>query len=310
MMKVTVVGAGTMGHCIAQVFAQQGHEVFLNDISTDALITARKQITQNFKVIQAAGITEEDNRPESIQNRIRYTSDLSIALHEADLVIESIVEDPEAKRQLFLEMEAAAPIHAIFASNTSHLNVFSIAPSVRPKNMIIAHWFNPPHIMPLVEIVLGPETSVTTRDKVQNVLESLGKETIILKKYIPGFIGNRLQGALNLEFYHLLDSGLVSPEEIDRVVRLTFGLRLPLLGIAQRSDFTGLDLLQDVLANKSYNPPEVRGKCNAIDQLVSQGHLGVKTRKGFYDYSDKNMEDIIGDRDEKLMKLVRFLEDL
>lgn len=310
MINVTVVGAGTMGHSIAQVFAQGGHEVFLNDISANVLRSAEKQIADNLNTLIEAGIIDDCEAVASIKRRIRYTSDLPSAVKSADLVIESIVEDPEAKKRLFTELDLLSSRDAILASNTSYLDIFSIVNTVRPENLIIAHWFNPPHIVPLVEIVLGPKTSEETQNQVRGVLRKLGKETITLKKYIPGFIGNRLQSALNLEFYHLLDSGVISPEEIDRVVQLSFGLRLPILGIAKRSDFTGLDLIQKILANKSYSPPEVRGRCEAIDQLVAKKHFGVRTQKGFYDYKDRKMEDILRDRDLKLIKLKTFLAEL
>ena len=310
MLEVTIVGAGTMGHGIAQVFAQGGHRVFLNDISPAALVSAEKQIANNLKTQQKAGVINGTRTIEATRKRIRFSVDLTLALQNADLVIEAIVEDPEAKKQLFMKMDAAAPREAILASNTSHLDIFSIVNTVRPENLIIAHWFNPPHIMPLVEIVLGPKTSQDTQNKVRNVLVNLGKETITLKKYIPGFIGNRLQGALNLEFYHLLDSGLVSPEEIDKVVKWSFGIRLPVLGIAERCDHTGLDIIQNILSNRSYNPPPVRGKCETIDRLVAKGCLGVKTLQGFYNYTDRKLEDVLHDRDLKLMKLKRFVEEL
>ena len=310
MLDVTVVGAGTMGHGIAQVFAQKGHRVFLNDISSNALRAAEINIFNNLKTLSKAGTKIDDSTIEDIRNRIRFSIDLPLAIKNADLVIEAIVEDPEVKRQLFMKMDTAAPRKAIFASNTSHLDIFNIVDTVRPENLIIAHWFNPPHIMPLVEIVLGPRTSQETQTKIRNVLSELGKETITLKKYIPGFIGNRLQGAMNLEFYHLLDSGLISPEEIDKVVKWSFGLRLPVLGIAERCDHTGLDVIQNILSNRSYNPPPVRGKCETIDRLVAKKCLGVKTLKGFYDYGDRKMEDVLRDRDLKLMKLKNFIEEL
>ena len=176
--------------------------------------------------------------------------------------------------------------------------------------MIITHWFAPPHIVPLVEIVPGPHTTPETVTTVKKVLDVLGKQTIVLKKFLPGFIANRLQAALGLEVYNLLDNGYATPEDIDMATKASFGLRIPILGLVKRVDFAGLDLAQRVLKNKSYTPPPVRGRSEVVDSMVSQGRLGVKTGKGFYDYGDSPIEEILRKRDVKLLKLREFLADL
>jgi 3-hydroxybutyryl-CoA dehydrogenase len=176
--------------------------------------------------------------------------------------------------------------------------------------VIITHWFAPPHIVPLVEIVPGPKTTPETVAKVKKVLDGLGKQTIVLKKFLPGFIANRLQAALSLEVYHLLDNGYATPEDIDMATKASFGLRIPILGLVKRVDFAGLDLVQRILKNKSYTPPPVKGRSQVVDSMVSQGRLGVKTGKGFYDYGDSPIEEILRKRDVKLLKLREFLTEL
>ncbi|MCD6299587.1 MAG: 3-hydroxyacyl-CoA dehydrogenase family protein, partial [Dehalococcoidales bacterium] len=161
-----------------------------------------------------------------------------------------------------------------------------------------------------VEIVPGPETLPETVAAVKDVIDGLGKQTIVLKKFLPGFIANRLQAALNLEAYHLIDHGYATAEDIDKATKAGFGFRMPILGIMKRHDFTGLDLVQQVLKNKSYHPPEVRGRSDAVDKLVSQGRLGVKTGGGFYDYESQSTEEIFSERDVKLLKLKEFLIEL
>ena len=161
-----------------------------------------------------------------------------------------------------------------------------------------------------MEIVQGPQTSPETVATVERILKGLGKQTIVIKKFLPGFIANRLQAALALEAYRLIDEGYATPEDIDIATKASFGLRMPLLGLIKRADFAGLDLIQQNLKNKSYSPPPIRGKSDTIDALVSQGNFGVKTRKGFYDYGDRPIEDILKERDEKLLKLRKFLLDL
>ena len=310
MKNITVIGAGTMGHALAQVFAQGGYQVFLNDVSDEILAQAKGLIAANLETFSLAGLLDPADKPAVLAERITFTTDLAEAVEHSDLVVEAIIEDSDAKKKLFSELDRLAPPAAILASNTSYLDIFRFVETERPENVIITHWFAPPHIVPLVEIVPGPQTSADTVDTVKRVLAGLGKQTIVLKKFLPGFIANRLQSALNLEALYLLDNGYATPEDIDTATKASFGLRIPILGLIQRADFTGLDLLQKILLNKSYTPPIVRGKSEMVDSLVAQGRLGVKSRKGFYDYGDLSVEEILKERDEKLLKLKKFLADL
>lgn len=214
------------------------------------------------------------------------------------------------KRDLFGRLDELCSPQAILASNTSYLNVFEIVEVRNPGRLLITHWFAPPHIIPLVEIVPGPRTSTRTVETVRQILVQLGKEPLVLKRFMPGFVANRLQMAVTLEMYHLLDQGVVSPEELDRAVKASFGLRIPILGLAKRVDFAGLDMAQLALRNRSYHPPPVRGRSDMVDALVSQGRLGVKTGRGFYDYGGRPPEDVLRERDLKLLKLMRFLKEL
>jgi 3-hydroxybutyryl-CoA dehydrogenase len=310
MKNIAVIGAGTMGHSLAQVFAQGGYRVSLHDLSEKGLDRAKQFIAANLETLSKAGLFDPKEKDTIIAKRIDYTTDLSEAVGASDLVIEAVFEDREVKKKLFSDLDRLAPPGAILASNTSYLNIFEFVETGRPDKVIITHWFTPPHIVPLVEIVQGPETSAETVTAVKDVLERLGKETIVLKKFLPGFIGNRLQAALSLETYFLIDNDYATPEDIDKAAKASFGLRMPIVGLVKRSDFAGLDLIQQILRNKSYHPPEVRGKCDQIDKLVGQGNLGVKTRKGFYDYGDQSVEDIVSERDVKLLKLRKLLKEL
>ncbi|MCJ7682941.1 MAG: 3-hydroxyacyl-CoA dehydrogenase family protein, partial [Desulfobacteraceae bacterium] len=238
------------------------------------------------------------------------TTDLAAAVASSELVIEAIVEDPDAKKKLFSELDRLSPPEAILASYTSYLDIYEFVETRRPGKVIITHWFAPPHIIPLVEIVPGPHTSPETVGIVKKILDDLGKQTIVLKKFLPGFIANRLQAALSLEVYHLLDNGYATPEDIYRATKASFGLRMPILGLVKRVDFAGLDLAQKTLRNKSYGPPPVKGRSEVVDSMVSQGRLGVKAGKGFYDYGDTPIEEILRERDLKLLKLRSFLFDL
>ena len=309
MKNVAIIGAGTMGHSLAQAFAQGGHHVFLNDVSEAVLSKARTLISSNLDTFAQAGLSDPSEKTKILE-QITCTTDLAQAVARSDLVIEAIVEVPEAKKEMFSELDRLAPPDAILSSNTSYLDIFQFVETGRPEKVVITHWFAPPHIVPLVEIVQGPQTSMETVKTVDRVLTDLGKHTIVIRKFLPGFIANRLQAALAAEAYRLIDEGYATPEDIDIATKASFGLRIPLLGLIKRADFAGLDLIQQNLKNKAYSPPPVRGKSDTIDALVSEGNFGVKTRKGFYDYGDRPIEEILKERDEKLLKLRKFLVDL
>jgi 3-hydroxybutyryl-CoA dehydrogenase len=310
MDNVAIIGAGTMGHALAQVFAQGGYQVSLNDVSEEILQQARRLIASNLETLCQAGVFDPAEKSSVLEERITYTTDLATAAATSELVIEAIVEDREAKKGLFSELDRLCPPEAILASNTSYLDIYQFVETKRPGKVIITHWFAPPHIVPLVEIVPGQHTAPETVAKVKEVLDGLGKQTIVLKRFLPGFIANRLQAALSLEVYHLLDNGYATPEDIDMATKASFGLRIPILGLVKRVDFAGVDLVQRILKNKSYTPPPVRGRSEVVDSMVSQGRLGVKTGKGFYDYGDSPIEEILRKRDVKLLKLREFLTEL
>ena len=310
MDNVAIIGAGTMGHALAQVFAQGGYQVSLNDVSEEILQQARRLIASNLETLCQAGVFDPAEKSSVLEKRITYTTDLATAVATSGLVIEAIVEDREAKKGLFSELDRLCPPEALLASNTSYLDIYQLVEATRPGQVLITHWFAPPHIVPLVEIVPGPQTTPETVAMVKKVLDGLGKQTIVLKKFLPGFIANRLQAALSLEVYHLLDNGYATPEDIDRATKASFGLRIPILGLVKRVDFAGVDLVQRILKNRSYTPPPVKGRSQVVDSMVSQGRLGVKTGKGFYDYGDSPIEEILRKRDVKLLKLREFLTEL
>jgi 3-hydroxybutyryl-CoA dehydrogenase len=310
MKNVSVIGAGTMGHALALTFALGGYQVTLNDISQEILQQAKRLNGANLDTLSEVGFFDISERSVVLEERISYTTDLALAVAKADLVIEAIVEDAEAKKRIFTKLDRLSPSHAIMASNTSYLNIFQFVETKRPGKLVITHWFTPPHIIPLVEIVPGPETTLETLSTVKEVIESLGKQTIVLKKFLPGFIANRLQSAITLEVYNLIDSGYATAEEIDRVAKASFGMRMPILGLVKRLDSAGLEQIQRSLRNKSYYPPEVRGRSEILDELISKGRLGVKSGKGFYDYGGLSTEEILRERDLKLLKLKKFLTEI
>jgi 3-hydroxybutyryl-CoA dehydrogenase len=307
--NVTIVGAGTMGHSLAQAFAQGGYNVWMNDLKEGILSKAMGLIASNLMTLAELGLLEKSGQA-LILRRIQTTTRLEEAAEKADFVIEAILEDAGAKKEMFQTLDRICPPEAILASNTSYMDIFNFVETKRPEKVLITHWFAPPHIVPLVEIVRGPRTSQETVDVVKALLTKLGKKPIVLSKFLPGFIANRLQSALGNEVLFLLDNGYATAEDIDWATKASFGLRIPILGLVRRMDFTGLDLTQKIIRNRLYEAPKARRKSPSVDQLITQGKLGVKSGSGFYNYGGRSTEAIMRDRDIKLIKLREFLKEL
>ena len=307
--NVTIVGAGTMGHSLAQVFAQGGYNVWLNDIKDEILDRARSFIASNLKTLAELGLLKKGEEA-AILDRIRMTARLEEAGKNAELVVEAIIEDEPAKKEMFSRLDKICPPAAILARNTSYMDIFKFVETGRPEKVLITHWFAPPHIVPLVEIVRGPRTSQETVDTVKTLLLKLGKKPIVIAKFLPGFIANRLQSALGNEVLHLLDNGYANPEDIDMATKASFGLRIPILGLVKRMDYAGLDLSQKNLRNALYKVPAQRTQSKSVDALVEKGKLGVKSGSGFYEYGGRSTEEIMKERDIKLIRLREFLKEM
>lgn len=309
IQNVTIVGAGTMGHSLAQVFAQSGYKVRLNDVQEEILSKAKGMIAANLQTLVELGFLEQKDAAATL-SRILTTPQIEEAGRDADFVIEAIIEDQDAKKEIFKTLDRICPDPAILASNTSYLDIFKFVETRRPDKVLITHWFAPPHIVPLVEIVHGPQTSSETIQAIKALMIKVGKMPIVISKFLPGFIANRLQSALSREVLFLLDNGYATPEDIDKATKTSFGLRMPIVGLVKRFDFAGLDFSQKVLRNHQYEPPQGMDRSPSIDRLVSQGKLGVKTGAGFYEYGGRSTEEIMRERDIKLIKLREFLKDL
>jgi len=307
--NVAIIGAGTMGHSLAQVFAQGGYNVWLNDVKDEIVARAKELIASNLDTLIELGNVEKSQK-EPILRRIHTTVKLEEAGQNADFVIEAIIEDQAAKKEIFSRLDKTCPSGAILASNTSYMDIFKFVETKRPDKVLITHWFAPPHIVPLVEIVRGPRTSQEVVDRVKALMIQVGKKPIVITKFLPGFIANRLQSALGNEVFNLLDQGYASPEDIDTATKASFALRMPILGLVKRMDFAGLDLTQKILSNQTYKVPPQNTKSKTVERLVSQGKLGVKTGSGYYEYGGRSTEEIMKERDMKLIKLREFLKEM
>ena len=285
--NIAVIGAGLMGHSIAQEFAVSGYRVSLNDVSEERLDYARERIRQNLEMLRRSEQWDE------ISSRMTFTDDLRTAVENADLVIEAITEDLDIKRELFTELENVCRENTILASNTSTFMPSQLAEATQnPERVVVMHYFNPPHIVPLVEVVGGRATSPETVDTVRDLLVSQGKKPVVLEKEVLGFIGNRLQAALLRECFALVENGVVRPEDIDTVVTTSFGRRLGVAGAFEVFDAAGADVWYAIceevmpdLESSTEVPP-------AIARMSESGNFGLKTGRGVYEWTEESSADL------------------
>jgi 3-hydroxyacyl-CoA dehydrogenase len=307
--RVAIVGTGTMGYGIGTVYASQGRTVRMYDVSQESLAQAETNVEAALETLaNAERIPAEE--VDAIAGRISYHDTIDAAVEGADLVTEAVTEDLEIKQETFERLDHHAPESATLATNTSGLSITEIASVVDdPGRVVGTHWFNPPHIVPLVEVVRGDRTADETVERVYDLLEAVGKEPVEVKKDIPGFIGNRIQMAMDFEAWSLLQMGVASAEDIDRAVRAGFGFRVPALGVFKKSDFAGLDVYEEVM---SYLLQEIdRGTepSESLRQLVDEGHYGVKTGQGVYNWEGADFEDLADERDRQLLALLDAYEE-
>ncbi len=302
LKKTIVVGAGVMGHSIAQVFAQAGIEAHLVDLDEKALERATNLIKSNLLTLAEYGSISK-NEISSILDRIHPSTDLASSAKGVDFAIEAVPEVPDVKREIFSLLNTCCSEDTVIASNTSGLDIFRLADVKKPERLVIAHWFTPAHIIPLVEVVPGPETSMEVVNFTAELMVRLGKEPVIMNEFVPAFIVNQIQNAVGMVVLQMLEKGWASPEEIDRAVKLSLGIRLPVVGVVQTMDFNGLDNVRDILNRLGVKNP-------LIDEKVSQGHFGAKTSKGIYDYDGRSEAEISKKRDLLYLKMVDHLKKI
>ena len=293
-----------MGHAIAQVYAQNGFSVDLMDLNQSKLERAIKLIKSNLSILADFNKISNDEISNTL-NRIKTTTDLKIPAQRANLVVEAVNEVADVKKKIFKQLDVYCSENTIFASNTSGLNIFKIVEVKKPERLVIHHWFCPAYIIPLVEIVSGPKTSSEIINLSEKLMTKLGKKPIVIQEFVDRFIVNRIQGVINVQIYEMLQKGWATPEQIDLAVKTSLGVRLPIQGVVQSQDFTGLDLILD-------KQKEFRMNINypQVENLVMQGHLGVKSGKGFYEYQGRSEEAILRKRDELCLKMVEHLEKI
>ncbi|MDP7280913.1 MAG: 3-hydroxyacyl-CoA dehydrogenase family protein [Candidatus Poribacteria bacterium] len=292
IQKVAVIGAGLMGHGIAQELAQGGYEVGLNDVTDEALEKAIVRIRDNYAMLEREGLLSQGKGEKAI-GLVQTSVDIGVAIDGADLVIEAVVEDLALKLDIFEKLDAWCEPQTILATNSSSYMPSKIAVVTdRPEKVVGMHYFNPPFLMPLVEIIKGDQTSDQTAQIAYDLMVKIGKSPVMVQKEIPGFIGNRIQAAVWREILWLVEEGIATPQDIDTVVKTGLGRRLSVAGPFELTDLTSLAMKQAIMEELLPSLASGQKVPVILKEKVEGGELGIRSGKGFYEWTPESGEDL------------------
>lgn len=305
IQRVTVVGAGLMGHGIAQVLASAGFDVTLTDANAEALPKAVSGIERILALFAEHELVTTQEATSALA-RVRTEPELAVAIDGAQYVVEAVFEEIGLKRRVFGELDRLCPPEVVLTSNTSGLSANAIAQGLeRQERFCVTHFWNPPHIVPLVEVVQADRTDRRTVETAVAVLRRGGKVPVVVRKDVPGFVGNRLQYALFREAVSLVEQGVVSADDLDTVVEMSFGRRYPTVGPLKTADLNGTGLFATIASYLYRDLEDTKAPQRLLTGLVENGHVGVKSGRGFHEWTPNKAADIIEKRDRQL---IRFLQ--
>ncbi len=304
-LQIAVIGAGLMGHGIALTLARAGQYVAITDPMPEARAALPQRVTESLRLMG-----EDDDRIVKILKKIEIFDNIQGAVQNAFAVFEAAPEKLTLKQAIFAEVEAHAPETAILASNTSVMPITQIMQGLRLKHRALGtHWWNPPHMIPLVEVIRTEWTDAAAMDQMVALLADAGKTPVRVEKDVPGFIGNRLQHALWREAISLVERGICDAESVDTVVKSCFGRRLSVLGPLENADLVGTDLTLDI-HNTVLADLEDRGAPSPyLERLVAEGRLGMKSGQGFRDWTPEEAAKVRNRVTTHLRKLETILKD-
>ena len=306
--NATVLGTGMMGPGIAAVLTLGGLRVTLVSRSLDRATEGVAQAKQIIDFLEQNGLTDSAAQSKQAAESITAQADMLTAVAETDLVIESLPEDLAFKQKLFRDLDSAAPPHAALCSNTSGLSITAIAAlcDKHPERVLTTHFWNPPHLMPLVDVVCAERTYVPLAEQVVSLLRSCGKTPVLVRKDRPGQLGNRLHQAVVREAANIVAEGIASAEDVDLAARRGFGFRLPAYGILEHQDLVGLELCSGVVgyvAQDLYNQPQAPP---IYAEKLAAGHAGATSGQGFYNWTHgKSAAAVKARRDAFLVHLLQ-----
>lgn len=302
---IAVVGAGLMGHGIALVMARAGFDVRVSDPERSSRDTLIDRVVAS---LGSLGVSEPASA--EIAARIDVTDSLEQVVDDAGFVFEAAPEKIELKQQIFARIEQSAPEDCILASNTSVIQISKIMGLLNTRHRALGtHWWNPPHMIPLVEVVRTEWTQETAMDAMMELLNTVGKTPVRVEKDVPGFIGNRLQHALWREAISLVENGICDAEAVDTVIKASFGRRLAVLGPLENADLVGTDLTLDIHENVLFDLESRKGPSPYLQSLVEAGKLGIKTGEGFRNWTDEDASAVRARVPEYLSNIEPLLKD-
>jgi 3-hydroxybutyryl-CoA dehydrogenase len=304
IQHIGVIGAGLMGHGIAQVFASAGYPVNIFDVDADTLRAAKDRIAGNFKVFIELNLAQPEDVDRCL-DRIRLCPSIEALCQGPQFIIEAILENLKLKQATYAELERLAPPATIFSSNTSAISITEISAALKRKGRFLGtHFWNPPHVLPCVEVIKGAYTDDGVFELVYALMENVGKVPVRVLKDVPGFLGNRLQHAMWREAISLCEKNIASAEDIDKVVKYGFGARMPFIGPLETADLAGLGLTRDIHHYLFPHLESSQAPSPALEDRVAAGATGVRAGRGFYEWTPEKVRQIIQQRDAVLLRII------
>lgn len=304
---VAVVGAGTMGPGMAATFARYGYDTYLSDIKQEQLDKASGTIDFVYKTLVGGGfLTAEE--AEAAKKRITLTTDQSKAVGEADFVVETVPERLEIKKAVFSDLVKQAKPNVVLASNTSGIPITTLQEGLaHPSRIVGMHWSNPPHLIPVIEVIKGEQTDGTTVETIVELIHSIGMVPGIVDKDVPGFVENRILYAIMREALHLLDEGVASAQDIDTIAKWGIGYKLAVIGPLELLDVAGLDIYTAVASYLNKDLSNNTGISSTVTSKVEEGKLGLKTQGGLFQYTPEQIGELAQKRGRLLVATKKAL---
>ena len=306
---ILVIGAGTMGHSMALVMAAAGLKTYMTSRHDETLAQADARIQSALDILISEGMATDETREVVAANLIPMkTDDIPQIAAEVDYVFETVVENKDAKRAVYEMLDGCLRDDCIVSSNTSGMDVFTLTDGVlsHPENYMVAHWFNPPHLMKLVEVVRGEATSDEAVDAMVGLLEFVGRKPAVLNKFAPGFIVNRLATVINRELYYMIDEGWISGADAEKAIKYTHGLRFGFEGPISLWDFVGLEIPRTVAEGVLPSLCNETEGLRLADDLIAQGKTGVRAGEGVLTYPP--VDEYIAKRSRRVVQMTKVVE--